>query len=114
MNDQTTDPMAELDLSPAQRAAVERWQEAMQHLEQEMTQREWLQITARLDRPRVQIAEDPHLRLTALAWVKRVREHGGQRWDELLDYTDAQVLAALDFPEDLADDDSPAPGPAAE
>src|SRR4051812_22374731 len=46
---------------------VDEATEALEALEETVTQREWLLITLRLDRTREQIAQDGSLRLLALA-----------------------------------------------
>jgi hypothetical protein len=73
------------------------------------TQREWLQITTRLDRNRQQIGTDSGLTLLALAWVKEKRAHGGASWDRLLDMTDEQLSAIHDFPAGNRPDDGTTP-----
>lgn len=93
------------DLTPEQREAAEAFTDDLSKLEKTVTQREWLLITSRLDRPRAQITEDGNLRLLALAWVRRVREHGGAKWDELLGMTDDELLELHHFPAHLFTDD---------
>src|SRR5689334_6293250 len=56
---------------------VEAATDALEDLENSVTQREWLLITLRLDRTREQIAKDGSLRLLALGWVREKRDHGG-------------------------------------
>ena len=91
-------------MTAAQEAAVEDFQAELKRLRASVTQREWLIITTRLDRSRDQIEADGALNMLALAWVKGVREHGGAKWDDLLDLTDDQLLAAHGWPAHLFDD----------
>lgn len=65
-----------------------------------VTQREWLTITNKLDRSRTEIGEDGALRALVSAWIKQKRETGATNWDELLDSTDAEVLARFGITED--------------
>ena len=99
-------------LSPAELWDEKRDQasESVDQLAETVTQREWLQITTRLDRSRQQIGADSGLTLLALAWVKEKRAHGGASWDRLLDMTDEQLATLHGYPEG----NRPAEGPAAE
>lgn len=82
----------------AYKARVEEATKGLDDLQETVTQREWLLVTARLDRPRQAIVEDGGLRLLALAWVKEKREHGGASWDRLLDMTDTELVELHGFP----------------
>lgn len=100
------------DMTPEQETAVDAFRADLATLEAGITQRQWLLITTRLDRRRDQINEDGNLRLLALAWVRGVRDHGGARWDDLLELTDAEILAAHHWPAHLFPDDGTATDPA--
>ena len=82
----------------AYRERVKEASDGLDELQETVTQREWLLITAKLDRPRQAIVEDGGLRLLALAWVKEKREHGGASWDRLLDMTDTDLVEVHGFP----------------
>lgn len=115
MSEQTTDQpdagdavdQAQPDAGPnlQQRQAawdelVRRGQERVDELSASVTQREWLNITGKLDRTRDQIASDSNLSLLALAWVKELHEHGGASWDRFLDMTDEQLAEYHGLPVD--------------
>ncbi len=93
-------------LTPEQREATEAFTAEIDRLEKSVTQREWLLITSRIDRPRAQITEDGNLRLLAMAWVRKVRDHGGANWNELLDLTDEELLAVHEWPAHLFPDET--------
>lgn len=76
----------------------ERAGELVDQLAATVTQREWLLITAALDRTRQQIGADTGLTLCALAWVKEKRDHGGAKWDRFLDMTDEQLAVFHGYP----------------
>lgn len=99
-------------LTPAQQEAAQAFADDLDRLSKTVTQREWLLITSRLDRPRDKIVEDGSLRLLALGWVRKVRDHGGANWNELLELTDDKLLELHGWPADLFDDevDLPAEG----
>lgn len=84
--------------------------EAVDRLAETVTQREWLLITAALDRSRQQIGSDTGLTLCALAWIKEKRDHGGAKWDRFLDMTDEQLAVFHGYPagtrEDAGKDDA--------
>lgn len=84
--------------------------ENLDSLAETVTQREWLLITAALDRTRKQIGGDSGLTLAAMAWVKEKREHGGARWDRFLDMTDEELAVFHGYAagERPADTDKPA------
>ncbi len=92
-------------LSPAIRAQVEAAEAGLYAVQRTITQRDWLNITQVLDRPRTTILEDGGLRLLALAWVKEKAAHGGASWEVLLDMTDEEILALHGFP--TSDDEAP-------
>lgn len=87
-------------LSPAELydQQTEEAQERLSELAESCTQRDWLNITHKLDRSRPQIGADSGLTMLALAWVKEKREHGGASWDRLLDLTDQQLNELHGFP----------------
>lgn len=91
---------ATADLAPATRAKIEEAGKALEQLQADVTQREWLQITRALDRTRQEVITDGALRLLALAWVKEKRDHGGADWNRLLDLTDEALLELHGFPTD--------------
>lgn len=80
--------------------------ERIDQLAETVTQREWLLITAALDRTRKQIGEDTGLTLCALAWVKEKRDHGGAKWDRFVDMTDEELAVFHGYPAGRRPDDS--------
>lgn len=85
-------------------ARVKEANQALEDLENTVTQREWLLITARLDRTRDQIATDGSLRLLALGWVKEKHDHGGANWDILLEMTDKELVRLHGFPDETPEE----------
>lgn len=82
---------------------VDAWKARMVELEETITQREWLQITGKIDRGRKEILSDENLKLLALAWIHAKREHGGAQWEPLLDLTDTGLLEFLGISSDVID-----------
>lgn len=80
--------------------------ERLQQLARSVTQREWLLITAALDRTRNEIGADTGLTLLAMGWVREKRDHGGASWDRLLDFTDEQLQQLHGYPDGDEDDQS--------
>lgn len=102
---ETTEPTTE-DLQDEERN--ERRQAIIQPLIAAITQREKFLLADRLGRPYSEIMEDPDRVLLALAWKKQKTENNGAapNFDDLLDLTDAEVLAILGL--DSLDDDQEA------
>lgn len=94
-------------LSPAELwdQKTEEAREGLDRLAGTVTQREWLQITTRLDRNRQQIGADSGLTMLALAWVREKHAHGGASWDRLLDMTDDELALIHEFPAGNRPDD---------
>lgn len=85
-------------------ARVQEASDNLTALEETVTQREWLLVTAALDRTRDQIAQDGSLRMLALAWVREKHDHGGASWDALLDMTDRDLVRLHGFPEETPEE----------
>lgn len=88
-------------------AQVEAASERLDDLQKTITQREWLLICRTLDLPREAVVRDGGTRLLALAWIKGKRDHGGAKWEPLLEATDEEMLVIHGFPtEEPSDPDA--------
>lgn len=108
-NDQQTTP-EDLQAEQAAQLKQERRNAIIQPLIESVTQREKFLLADRLSRPYSELMDDPDRVLIALAWVKQKRDNKGiaPDFEQLLDMTDADVLAVLGL--DNLDDDQVAEG----